>query len=119
MKKFILLLIFFLSISFFAKAQYQQPKQEKERLIYNNTLGVMSQKDSVYLCGLPELPVPDFYKGSKAPLLPYKLDDSTQAYFRPAYNQAGYSCGLAALVGYNFTYEINRVRELPGNVPEN
>ncbi len=119
MKKLSLLLIFFLSISFFAKAQYQKQKQEKERLIYNKTLGVMSQKDSVFLCGLPTLAVPDFYKGSKAPLLPYKLDNSTQAYFRPAYNQAGYSCGQAALVGYNYTYEINRIRELPGNVPEN
>ncbi|MCD4773749.1 MAG: T9SS type A sorting domain-containing protein [Bacteroidales bacterium] len=79
----------------------------------------MSQKDSAYLCSLPKLPVPAFYKGNKAPLLPYKLDNSTQPYFRPAYNQAGYSCGQAALVGYNFTYEINRVRELPGNVPEN
>ena len=117
MKNTNLLLLFFLLVGFYTQAQ--QLQSEQERIIYNNTLGNMSKVDSAYLCGLPQLPIPEIYTGPNAPLLPYSLDNSTQACFRPAYNQAGYSCGQAALVGYNYTYEANRIRELPGNVPEN
>ena len=112
-----LLLLFFLLIGFYMQAQQLQPEQE--RVFYNKSLEKISKIDSVYLCGLPQLPIPEKYTGPNAPLLPQSLDNSTQSCFRPPYNQAGYSCGQAALVGYNYTYEVNRLRELPGNVSEN
>jgi len=119
MRKIILLSLVLLCSTLVINAQRSNQLREQERLDYNNNLGTMSQTDSAYLSGLPELPVPDIYRGPNAPLMPYALDNSTQDCFRPAYNQAGYSCGQAALVGYNYTYEINRVRELPGNLPDN
>lgn len=51
--------------------------------------------------------------------LPPVVDNSTQVYMRPVFNQDGYSCGQAAGIAYNFTYEINRLRNLPSNVAQN
>jgi hypothetical protein len=44
--------------------------------------------------------------------LPSFVDNSTLPYLRPVFMQQGASCGQAAIVGYNFTYEINRLREV-------
>ncbi len=117
MKNKILLLLYFLLIGIYAQAQ--QLQSEQERIIYNKTLGSMSKSDSLYLSGLPQLPIPEYYNGPNAPLIPYFLDNSTQECFRPPYQQAGYSCGQAALVGYNYTYEVNRIRGLNAGYPEN
>jgi len=68
--------------------------------------------DSLVLINLPELKLPESYKGDKAPFLPIELDNSTLPYFRSIFSQDGWSCGQAASIGYNFTYEINRVRNL-------
>lgn len=68
---------------------------------------------------LAPIVVPELYTGPDAPVLPIVLDNSTLPFFRPAYNQDGLSCGQASFVGYLFTYEINRLRNLPGNVPAN
>jgi len=42
--------------------------------------------------------------------LPSQLDNTTQAYFRPIFNQSNGSCAQSSGVAYNFTYEINRER---------
>ncbi len=47
--------------------------------------------------------------------LPIMVDNTTQKFMRPAFDQEGGSCGQAAGIGYTFTYEINRVRDLPAN----
>jgi hypothetical protein len=44
--------------------------------------------------------------------LPTSVDNSTLPYLRPVFSQQGASCGQAAIVGYNFTYEINRLRDV-------
>jgi len=112
--------LWFLILAFYCTLTYSQQEAADVEGIkkYNNDLSVMSAFDSVYLSGLPELPVPDRYKGNNAPPLPNIVDNSQHSHFRPPYNQAGYSCGQAALVGYNFTYEINRERNLSGNTSE-
>jgi len=79
----------------------------------------MSPEDSVKLANLPELVLPEEYRGPNAPTLPPIVDNSQLIYMRPAFQQAGYACGQAAGVGYNFTYAINRERDVPGDVPEN
>ena len=72
--------------------------------------------DSLYLMNLPEKHLPAELRG--APLPPV-VDNSNTPFLRPVFGQAGPSCGQAAMVGYNFTYEMDYVRNLPANVPEN
>ncbi len=47
--------------------------------------------------------------------LPSVVDNSEKIWFRPIFSQDGGSCGQASGVAYLFTYEINRVRNLPAN----
>jgi len=56
---------------------------------------------------------------SKGKELPSRVDNSLHKYFRPIFNQVGGSCSQAAGVGYTFTYEMNRLRDLPADVIEN
>jgi len=67
----------------------------------------------------PDLPAltSDFIKHKME--LPYSVDNSTSPYLRPVFNQQGASCGQATLVGYNFTYEINRLRNLTSDTAIN
>ncbi|MCX6268917.1 MAG: hypothetical protein NTW16_16450 [Bacteroidetes bacterium] len=67
------------------------------------------------LSNIPELPMPELYKGVNAPLLPSAVDNSLQPYFRPITWQSGYECGQSAGVAFNFTYEIDRAREVAAN----
>lgn len=71
------------------------------------------------LSNVPELKLPDEYKGPSAPLLPSWIDNSTQPYFRPITWQSGYECGQSAGVAFNFCYEIDRLRNLPANTAVN
>src|SRR5512138_2727206 len=67
------------------------------------------------LSSIPNLELPASYSGSDAPLLPGSVDNSTQPYFRPITSQSGFECGQSAGVAFNFTYEIDRVRNVPAN----
>lgn len=51
--------------------------------------------------------------------LPSRVDNSLYKYFRPIFNQTGGSCSQAAGVGYTFTYEMSRLRDVPADVIEN
>ena len=42
--------------------------------------------------------------------LPSSLDNSTEQYFRPVFNQTDGCCAQASGIAYNFTYEMNRER---------
>ncbi|HOI32151.1 MAG TPA: hypothetical protein PLC47_05250, partial [Bacteroidales bacterium] len=68
---------------------------------------------------LPDLPAltSDFIKHKME--LPYSVDNSTSPFLRPVFDQQGASCGQATLVGYNFTYEINRLRNLTSDTAIN
>ena len=96
--------ILFAVINLFSYAQEFQFKSTK-----------IPAADSIYLINLPQLELPDLYKSPDAPLLPSVLDNSELPYFRPVFMQDGWSCGQAASIGYNFTYEINRARNVAGN----
>jgi len=123
MKKIVFLSIVITSLSFFIvdlSAQTYIPKDDSLNILFEAGIyKPISAEDSIMLTNLPLLELPEHYKDSRAPLLPYALDNSTQPFFRPPFNQSGYPCGQAALVGYNFTYEINCKRNLPGNDPDN
>ncbi|MCD4731382.1 MAG: hypothetical protein K8R74_12325, partial [Bacteroidales bacterium] len=86
--------------------------------VYNSSYRI-NKTDSIVLCHVLELKVPELYKGIDSSTLPADHDNSVWPYLRPGFNQHGYSCGQASSVGYNFTYEINRARNLPADVEEN
>ena len=72
--------------------------------------------DSLFLSALPELHTMPVMKSNT---LPYALDNSRLKYYRPIYEQVSNECGQVSGIAYNFTYEINRLRDLPADVPEN
>ena len=82
----------------------------------NYILTPLSAKDEMMLQSLPELKLPAGYENRE---LPYMVDNSTQIYMRPAYQQDGLSCGQASLVGYAFTYEMARARNLNASLTQN
>lgn len=79
----------------------------------------LSHDELFVLENIPLLTLPDHYKGPNAPLLPISVDNSTQPYFRPITWQSGYECGQSASITFNFCYEIDRLRQVPANLPEN
>jgi hypothetical protein len=44
--------------------------------------------------------------------LPFVIDNSEKKYMHPIFRQLYSSCGPSACVGYNYTYEINRLRDI-------
>jgi len=64
----------------------------------------------------PLLILPESYRGRQ---LPSSVDNSALPYMRPVFMQQGASCGQAASVGYDFCYEIDRVRDLPADTSIN
>jgi hypothetical protein len=71
------------------------------------------------MSAIPPLTVPAKYLGPDAPLIPFWIDNSTQPFFRPIGGQVGLECGQSAGIGYNFTYEVDRLRNLAANVAAN
>jgi len=47
------------------------------------------------------------------------VDNSQEIYMRPIFLQSGPSCTQAAGIGYIYTYEINRLRDLSSDLEEN
>ncbi len=47
--------------------------------------------------------------------LPEVVDNSQNIFMRPIFEQLSNECGQAAGVAYTYTYEINRIRNLPAN----
>ena len=79
----------------------------------------ISSIDSVFLVNIPQLKLPDSYKGEKTLNLPSSKDNSQTPFFRSIFEQDGWSCGQASTVGYNFTYEYCRVRNLTADTSIN
>lgn len=119
-KKSIFILIFIHLFFFFSYSQTY--KKEKDSLLLMYDLGIykpLSVQDSVSLSNLPLFQPSPAYLATVPSELPAIMDNSTEPYHRPVFQQGGYSCGQAALVGYNFTYEENFVRNLSGDNPAN
>lgn len=94
--------------------------QERDHLDFESLLRIshpMSVQDSIYLSTVPQLALPDYLRSKE---LPSVHDNSGNQYFRPIFSQESYpNCMQASSIAYNFTYEINRMREVPANLPEN
>jgi hypothetical protein len=76
----------------------------------------LSPQEEIMLQSLPELKMPPGYANRD---LPYMVDNSQHIYMRPAYQQDGLSCGQASSIGYNFTYEMARERNLNASLIQN
>jgi len=57
-------------------------------------------------------PVLQLTSGSQSTLLPYMVDNSKRPYMRSIFVQAWNSCVHASSVGYVFTYEMNRIKNI-------
>lgn len=79
----------------------------------------LSAKDSMELANLPKLTTPSWLKEIGKTELPTIVDNTTNMYWRPVYAQVALECGQASGIGLGFTYEINRLRDLPSDLPEN
>jgi hypothetical protein len=66
--------------------------------------------DSLYLRNIPVKPFNEELRSSP---LPPVVDNSELPFLRPVFMQEGPSCGQAAMVGYNFTYETDYLRNIP------
>ncbi|TVQ84792.1 MAG: hypothetical protein EA393_14185 [Bacteroidetes bacterium] len=64
---------------------------------------------------LDAIPILSLSTKSLSTPLPSVVDNSQKIWFRPIFSQEGGSCGQASGIGYLFTYEVNRVRNLPAN----
>jgi hypothetical protein len=82
----------------------------------NPELVPMSSYDSLKLSQLPLLKLPE---ETMRRVLPYAIDNSANPWFRPLVAQVGLECGQASSIGVVFTYEMNYLRNVPGNVPQN
>lgn len=74
-------------------------------------------QDSLWVRQLPQLKLPETFRNIELPTI---VDNSQQPYMRPVFSQMPYAnCGQASSIGYAFTYEINRLRDLPADTSLN
>lgn len=72
--------------------------------------------EEIELMSVPELRLPSGFANRD---LPAVVDNSANIHMRPAYQQDGLSCGQASMIGYNFTYEMARIRNLNASQVQN
>jgi len=65
---------------------------------------------------IPEMPLAPKYRNRP---LPATVDNTLNPEFRPIFNQVGGSCAQASSVAYIYTYEMNVLRKLASNTPDN
>ena len=110
-------LLILLVLPGFVKLNAQINKKDgTQRQITLEKVTILTKKDSLFQVSLPVLKLPEEYKNRNLPVV---VDNSELPYFRPIFNQVSMECGQASAVGYTFTYEIDRLRDLPANVIEN
>jgi hypothetical protein len=77
----------------------------------------LTVQDELAFGTIREIVLPENYRGR---LLPDSIDNSTYKWLRPIFSQEVYpNCMQSTSIAYNFTYEINRLRDLPGDDPDN
>ncbi|MBN2788659.1 MAG: T9SS type A sorting domain-containing protein [Candidatus Delongbacteria bacterium] len=118
MKKLILVLTTLLLFSFVsAELINNNPDPNGEPWI-SGGVSPLTPEQQKKIDEIPVLLLPDEYKNRKEEL-PYTVDNSTQPYFRPIFNQVGGSCGQASGVGYTYTYEQNFKRGTSADITDN
>lgn len=117
MKGILLGLLITFSISTFNFAQdYSGKVEKKDGKVYINGLPLFTEEDFEAFEDIPKLSLPG---SAKTRNLPEVVDNSARPWFRPIFDQVSLECGQASGVAYTFTYEINRLRDLPSNIIDN
>jgi hypothetical protein len=83
----------------------------------NLKLTPINQSEFDKLRSIPEIEQPadmDRYRS-----MPAVVDNSLKPYMRPLVQQVGLECGQASSIGVGFTFEMDRIRNLPANIPQN
>lgn len=115
MKKLLLSLVILLSF-ISIKAQVININPDKKAEPWN--VGGLRLPSNAELDLIPILTLPSNYKAN-AKSIPSTLDNSTNSFFRPVFNQSHGSCAQAGGIGYTFTYEMNYMRGTDANIPAN
>ena len=115
MKKIILFLFFLCSLNLFSQEDKSKNIDGKFKAFYENEIE-FSEADRFWVKSLPVMELPDDYKNKDLPAI---LDNSKSIYFRDIFSQEGASCQQASSIGYTFTFEIDRLRNLNAMLPEN
>lgn len=110
MRKYIAFILLFLPIALLAQEYRYEGKYAK------NALKPLTHKEREELKKLPELRMNESFRDI---VLPYAVDNSENEYFRNIFCQSGLDCGQAASVAIGYTYEVNRLRDIPSNTSEN
>jgi len=112
-----LLFFILLSISFvgFSQIKNVNPDPNGEPWI----VGGLKVPSEVELAKIPTIHLAQDVAAKTAVTLPTSLDNTTQPFFRPIFNQSDGSCSQSSGVAYNFTYEINRERNTDASQIQN
>ena len=113
---FVGLCLFFQSVDSSFAQERKVVIQNGKEIIFVDGLPCLSKEDSIFQASLPILKLPENYKNRE---IPVNVDNSLLPYFRPIFNQTSLECGQASGVAYAFTYEMDRLRNLPANVAAN
>lgn len=77
----------------------------------------LTMQDALLYNSIEEVVLPDDYRYKS---LPDSLDNSQYKYFRPIFSQTVYpNCMQSTSIAYNFTYEMNRLRDLSADTSIN
>ncbi len=95
----------------------QQPERSNIPAGMWNT-APLTNEDARILNSIETIEMPENYKSRS---LPDSIDNSVHKWFRqPIFTQESYpNCMQSTSIAYNFTYEINRLRDLSGDDPDN
>jgi hypothetical protein len=102
-------------VRFYAQSYQEKPETVTEKTIIDG-LPVFTEDDLKEFKNLPKLELPANLRNRS---LPVNVNNAELPYFRPIFDQVALECGQASGVAYTFTYEINRLRDLPANIIEN
>lgn len=112
MKRTTILILALIQISLFAQ------KEDYNDFDYLRSIGYkIAEQDEAMFESVPELKLPAEYEKI---ILPPVVDNSQYKFFRPIFSQTNYpNCMQSTSIAYNYTYEIDRSRDLSADLPEN
>jgi len=115
---FFLAIISLISIRLNAQNLTKDASRIAQESFYNNPISRLNNQDSSFLTQIQPLSLPDSYKNG-AKNIPAIVDHSSSPFMRSVFYQVALECGQAGGIGYTFTYEMNRIRNLHADVNAN
>ncbi len=110
-------LLSFLTVVFAWQLRAQQSYSITGKDICREQQLSLTTYDSILALKIPELTLPEQYKGRMGRDLPAVINNAELPFLRPVFSQENYAnCGQSAGVAYNFTYEMDRARDVPANI---